>query len=300
MSGGRWARAVGIMMLTGAAAMGAAACSSAAGGVARPAAVSPAEGREWQQETTATNQSLPGTTFSQESAADVGAADPRGEGTRPNGEPAPPDGQQPASDADTATPAEPTEDTMPTGEVPNGDESAASRGAADSPSGTSAAAPATTGNSPTDLTPPAPEGRSDANSEPDFRFDRFLQPGSGCLVARKSSVRGVDALQIPIDVSNGGASWTDTTFYTLDSDTGLHSHGPMTFTSASPDRYQSVLLAELRPSDYNREHTFTLTLDADNLVTESDETNNSQTFVVAVGERPTTPDGWQAVFCQEQ
>lgn len=123
---------------------------------------------------------------------------------------------------------------------------------------------------------------------PDFT----LYSAPECSVIPGGSLSGADNLTIFVSVRNGGPGlFSRLVPYELRSDTGLSGGGS---SSLSTGASFTAMQVDLKSSDYDRTHRFTITADPANTVVERSESNNSLIVQVSL---PARPGGTTNVTC---
>jgi hypothetical protein len=117
--------------------------------------------------------------------------------------------------------------------------------------------------------------------------DLTLSAPQRCSIVPRGSLSGADALTIEIAIiNNGPGSISQLVPYTLSNDGGLSGSGN---TALSTDGAVTPMQVDLQASDYDQDQQFTLTVDPNNVIPESNENNNTLSVTVSLPSQPTSP-----------
>jgi uncharacterized membrane protein YeaQ/YmgE (transglycosylase-associated protein family) len=135
-------------------------------------------------------------------------------------------------------------------------------------------------------TPPTTTTTPDG-PKPDFTLSAIPR----CYVIPGGQLSGADGLTLMVVVKNiGHAPYNGLVPFSLVSNTGLSAGGNTGYGS----RDGTAMQVDLRSSDYQKSHRFTVTVDPDNVIDEEDESNNLLRIRVSL---PTRPQQYREVSC---
>jgi hypothetical protein len=117
--------------------------------------------------------------------------------------------------------------------------------------------------------------------------DLALSAPQRCSIVPGGSLSGADALTIEIAIiNNGPGSISQLVPYALSSDGGLTGRGN---AAVSTDGAVTPMQVDLQASDYNQDRQFTITVDPNRVIAETNENNNALNVTVSLPSQPTSP-----------